>query len=163
MRRLTLHFIIALLAFIIGVASVSLWFILRRPSPGAANIPVQLPAEPKRTYERGAAGESNRGSFITLISSDGMRFMKLSVYCYTSKRAGRELQKRLRKATEIVSRETVFNEGGQEIGEKIVALFSPNDPENSPVTLIWTENEKLYQVEGASLHNILEYRKDFRR
>jgi hypothetical protein len=167
MRRLTLRLIVALLAFIVGVAAVSLWFVLRRSNPEGNKLkvtaPAQTPNKQARTYTRGPAGLATTGSFITLNSSDGMSFTKWSVYCRTARLAQRELQKRLRKATEIVSREAVLDEGGQRIGEKIVASFSPNGPDISPATLIWTENEELFQVEGSSLQNILEYRKDFNR
>jgi hypothetical protein len=167
MRRLSLRLIVALLTFIIGVTVASLWFVLWRPSREANTVeviaPTQTPAKQERTYTRGPAGLATTGSFITLISSDGMRFTKWSVYCRTTQLAKRELQKRLRKASEITIREAVVDENGQQIGEKIVALFPPNDPDNSPATLIWTENEELFQVEGSSLQNILEYRKDFHR
>ena len=167
MRRLTLRLVVALLTFVIGVTAASLWFIFLRSTPMAVklevNSPPQAPAEPQRIYERGPAGEATTGSFITLSSSDGMNFTKWSVYCGTPQRAKRELQKRLKKAVEVVSREPVFDEGGQQIGEKLVALFAPNDPDNSPASLLWTEKEELFQVETSSLQNILEYRKDFRR
>ena len=167
MPRLTFRFIVALLTFIIGVTAASVWLVLRHPSPEmnkfVVNTPAPIPNKQERTYTRGPAGLATTGSFITLNSSDGMSFTKWSVYCRTPQLAKKELKKRLRKATEIVTREDVFDESGQQIGEKIVALFSPNDPDNSQATLIWTENEELFQVEGSSLQNILEYRKDYRR
>ena len=127
------------------------------------NAPPPAPVKRERIYERGLAGQATTGSFITLHSSDGMSFTKWSVYCETPRRAKREFQKRLKKAVELVSREPVLDEQGQQIGEKVVALFSPDDPDNSPASLLWTEKEELFQVEGSSLHDILEYRKDFRR
>ena len=167
MRRLTIRLIVTSLTFIIGVTAASLWFVLRRSHPEANKLAVHAPAQPpnkqERAYSRGPAGLATTGSFITLNSSDGMSFTKWSVNCRTPQLAKRELQKRLRKATEIISQEPVFGEGSQQIGEKVVALFPSNNPDNSPATLIWTENEELFQVEGSSLHNILEYRKDFHR
>jgi hypothetical protein len=125
--------------------------------------PPQTPVKRERTYERGPAGLAATGSFITLYSSDGMNFTKWSVYCDTPRRAKREFEKRLKKAVEIVSREPVLDEHGQQIGEKVVAVFSPDGHDNSPAALLWTEKEELFHVEGSSLRDILEYRKDFGR
>ena len=167
MRRLAFRLSVALLTFTLGVTVASLWFVSRHRSPVAGNVavnsPSQAPAKQERKYERGPAGEATTGSFITLYSSDGMSFTKWSVYCDSPQRAKREFQERLKKAVGIISRESVFDEHGQQIGEKVVAVFSPSDPDNSPASLLWTEKEELFQVEGSSLQNILEYRKDFRR
>jgi hypothetical protein len=167
MRRFTLRFIIALLTFIIGVTAVSLWFVLRHSSLGffnqAVNPPVQTLVKSERTYQRGAAGQSTEGSFITLISSHGMSFTKWTVYCRTPQLATKELQKRLNKATEIISREPVLDKGGQQVGEKILVGYSVRYPNVRDASLIWTEKEWLYQVDSSTLQNILEYRKDFKR
>ena len=92
-----------------------------------------------------------------------MSFTKWSVYCGSPEGAERELKKRIKKAIKIVSQELVFDKAGHQVGEKIVVLFSPGDPDNSASSLLWTENDELFQVESSSLQNILEYRKDFKR
>lgn len=167
MRRLTLRVIVALITFVIGVTAASLWLIFPRRSSVAVKLevttPPQTPVKRERTYERGPAREARDGSFITSYSSDGMNFTKWSVHCDTPRRVRREFEKRLKKVVEIISREPVLDEHGELLGEKVVAVFSPDDPDNSPASLLWTEKEELFQVEGSSLHDILEYRKDFGR
>ena len=167
MPRLTFRLSVVPLTLALTVTAASLWFIYRHRASVASNVevnaPSQAPVKQERKYERGPAGLATTGSFITLDSSDGMSFTKWSVYCSSPQGAKREFQKRLKKAVEILSREVVFDEHGQQIGEKVVAVFSPNDPDNSPASLLWTENEELFQVESSSLQNILKYRKDSRR
>ncbi len=169
MHRLTFRLTAALLTFIIGITAASLWFVFRRPSSPAAkpevNSSVQLPAKSERTYKRGMSGEGATGapgaSFITLESSDGMRFTKWSTDYESPKRANSELQRKLKKALGIVNREPAFDENGQRIGEKVLATFSPNNRDAGPASLLWTEGSELFQVDSSSVQNILEYRKDF--
>jgi hypothetical protein len=116
---------------------------------------------PKRVYERGAAGLDTTGSFITLYSSDGMSFTKWTVECRTPEGARKEMQKRLSKTVRVVSREPLFDQNGEQIGETVVALVPPNGADYAAATLIWTDKDELCQVDGATLGNILEYRKDF--
>jgi hypothetical protein len=115
-----------------------------------------------RTYTRGVAGLALRGSFITLYSCDGMAFTKWTVDCRSSEDATRKLQQAVRNASRIVSREVTYGKNADIMGEKIVALFHVNG-KNASASLLWTENDEFCQVEGASLHDILEYRKDFHR
>jgi len=161
MQRLTRRVLVVLFTLTIGVAIAAAWNFLRRPNSTAQAPTVGLALHSEnnnRTYERGIAGSATTGSFITLISSDGMSFTKWSVYCRSPHRTEQELQKRIKKAVEIVSREPMFDDDRKQIGEKIVAVFSSN-----VASLLWTEKEWLFQVEGSSLRDILEYRKDFKR
>lgn len=127
-------------------------------------------AQPKqeRTYKRGPAGLGVRSdksivSFITFDSSDGMHFIKWSRAYESPERANDALENILRKSSEIVKRESVTDDDGQKIGRKIVAKFPPDAPDYGPASLIWTEKEELFEVHSATLQNILEYRKDFKR
>ena len=120
-----------------------------------------------RKYSRGIAGEGAEGargaSFITLNSSDGMEFTKWSTNYETPERASAELQRKLGKALEIVSREPTLDANGREIGQKVVARFAPSNRDAGPASLLWTEGSELFQVDSSSTENILEYRKDFNR
>src|ERR1051325_4932913 len=72
------------------------------------NNPASESIEQQRRYRREVAGQAfteNWGivSFITLESSDGMRFTKYSIDWTSAKRANKELRKVLKKASKIVS------------------------------------------------------------
>jgi hypothetical protein len=147
-----------LVSLTLGFAAHSLRVIISSRGEFAGNWPIHAP---KRVYERGPAGVATTGSFITLDSSDGMSFIKWTVECRTPEGARKEMEKRLSKAVRIVSREPLLDQNGEQIGETVVALVPPNGVQYAAATLIWTEKDELCQVDGATLGNILEYRKDF--
>ena len=158
MRSLTLRILVALSTFVVGIAAGSAWRAL-----DSKHLPIfEAFEKQERKYTRGPAGEATTGSFITLYSSDGMSFTKWTVECGSPEGAKREMQKRLNKAVKIVSREPLFDQNGEQIGETVVALVPPNGADYAAATLLWTEKDELCQVEGATLGNILEYRKDFK-
>lgn len=131
------------------------------PSPAAKQ------SDRGRLYKRGIAREAGAGSrgasFITLESPEGNKFTKWSSHFDSSERATVELQNRVSKALEIVSREPVFDTEGHQIGEKVVARFSPHSRLAGPASMFWTEDEEMFEVDSDSVRNILEYRKDFNR
>jgi len=90
-----------------------------------------------------------------------MSFTKWTVECQTHEGARKEMQKRLSKAVKIVSREPLFDQNGEQIGETVVALVPPYGADYAAATLIWTEKDELCQVDGTTLGNIIEYKKDF--
>jgi len=157
MRSFTLRLVALLVSLTLGFATHSLRVIISR---GAAvgNWPIE---SPKRVYQRGPAGLATTGSFISLYSSDGMSFTKWTVECGTPEGARREMEKRLSKAVRVVSREPLFDRSGEQIGETVVALVPPNGADYAAATLMWTDKDELCQVDGSTLGNILEYRKDF--
>jgi len=119
-------------------------------------------ARSSRTYGRGLAGQATAGSFITLNSSDGMNFTKWSVNCDSSEAAALELATRLKSAT-IITREDMFTNEGRRVGEKVVAQFPISDGFGRSAILIWTDDHELFEVDASSIHDILEYRRDFHR
>jgi hypothetical protein len=165
MRRLTVRVIAAVLTFIVGVTAASLWF-NPRPSTAVkleAVAPSQALAISKRSYSRGGvAGESESGYFSAWVSSDGMQFTRWVTECGSPRRAKREMERRLKmRGVEIVSREPMFDESGQQIGERVLALLPPDDLGHTRASLLWVEKNDFVEVTGTSLHDIMEYKKDF--
>jgi hypothetical protein len=158
MRSFAFRLVALLVSLTLGFVAHSLRVIVSPRPDFVGNWPIEAS---KRVYKRGPAGEATTGSFITLYSSDGMSFTKWTVECRTPEGARKEMQKRLSKAVRIVSREPLFDQNGEQIGETVVALVPPNGADYAAATLIWTEKDELCQVEGSTLGNILEYRKDF--
>lgn len=122
----------------------------------------QNPAKPSRIYSRGLAGQTNAGSFITLNSSDGMSFTKWTLDFDSAAGAEQEMEQRLKGVVKIISREPLVNDSGERVGETVVALVPPNGADYAAARLMWTDKEQFCQVDGATLNNILEYRKDFK-
>lgn len=161
MKRLALYLLVSLVSFVIGVAASDGWRYLTKPAfpfdPINIVVISSTAKSNQRQYQRGVAGLATRGSFITLNSADGLNFTKWTVYYDSPQLANKALEKRLKKAVRIISREVVFGDG-TEIGEKVIAVFPGN-----AVSLLWTENDEMCEVEASSLPEILEYRKDFKR
>src|SRR5437867_4170980 len=112
-RRLALFILVACSSFGVGVILTKSIRFMNRPSsaviPPAGKTTSSFESN-GRQYHRGPAGLANRRSFITLNSSDGMSFTKWSVYCQSSHEAGMKLQKGIRGAVKIFSRESVYDE-----------------------------------------------------
>lgn len=175
MHRLALYIAVALVCFATGTIASWGWNQLNELGPGitqpATSIELVLtPPDPpivkpsqRVYYVGGISGLSHeRGSFTTITSSDGMEFTKWSLYFPSpyskAKNANEALERRLRKAVGIIDREVTLSEDGKQIGEKVVALFGPHG-----ASLLWTANNEMFEVEGASVRDIMEYRKDFKR
>jgi hypothetical protein len=92
-----------------------------------------------------------------------MAFSQMSEFYDSPKRANGELQRRLKKATEIVMREPIFDEQGKRKGEKVIATFPADDPYSGAAEILWTDGSRFTYVSGTSLQNILEYEKDAKR
>lgn len=173
MRRLSLRLTIALLTFITGVTTASLWLMLPRSSPVEVRVevstPTPVPTQQGRSYgPAGGAGKcaTKDGfpcSFSGFESSDGMSFSQMRVLYSSSKRANRELQRRLKGANEIIKREPFFDEQGKQTGEKVVATFPSSARYNGAAEILWTDGSRFAYISGTSLHNILEYEKDSMR
>src|SRR4051812_6546233 len=171
MRRFTLHLMIALLTFMIGIAAASLWFMLRRPSPMTTNLaenisPNEAFAKPKREYEMGKAGRGMpRDGVSTAFSdwrtSDGISFSRWSEYHDSPESANRELQDTLKKAVKIIKREPLFDLHGRQVGEKVIAIFPSVYSRCGAATLLWIEGSTFRYVRGSSLENIFAIETDF--
>ncbi|MDT4897172.1 MAG: hypothetical protein QOH25_2249 [Acidobacteriota bacterium] len=173
MRRLTFRLVVAILTFTVGIAAASLWFIFHHSSPVVRHeenspiSPAPSPVQQKRKYERGTtAGETFTedryiGYFSNFYSSDGMKFSRWCTEYNSPRRANREMQKTLKKAREIIKREPLFDGSGQQIGEKVISTFSPNNPYYGAASLLSTDGSTFCYVTSSSLENIMAYEQDF--
>jgi len=91
-----------------------------------------------------------------------MNFTKWTIDYANAERARTEFERKLKEASEVVSREPTYDEYGRKIGEKAVAKFDAGQ-KIGPASLLWTDREILCHVDSSSVQNILEYRKDFHR
>jgi hypothetical protein len=126
---------------------------------------VKSTAEVKRTYQSvmHASGRAGRyeACFGIFSSSDGMDFSTTNIYFDSPEQAQRELEKRLKLALEILSREKSVDETGQVVGELVVATFPPSDKALTPsAQLLQTKGADFVSISSSSLHNLTEYKKD---
>jgi hypothetical protein len=161
---------VAALTFCTGVGLTALWVTYSHQKPPQLwtlqiqPTSVTPTAAVIRTYESqshasGFVGKY-RAYFANFSSSDGMKFSSTNMQFDSPQQAQRELQKRLKPALEIRSREKLFDETGKEIGEQVVATFSPYDGESTPsANLLLTRGSVFVSVSSSSLHNISEYKK----
>jgi hypothetical protein len=162
---------VALLTFAVGVGVASLRMTLNRPRPPSVSAPqVQLVSsnvEIKRTYRSlmhasGRAGK-HRACFGGFRSSDGMTFSTTDIYFDSSNHARREMQRRLKKAIEIVSRQPLLDASGQVVGEEVVATFPPYDKGSMlSAELIVMDGTHFNSIGSSSLRNVTEYKRDRR-
>lgn len=169
MRRLILRLAVAVLSFAIGIAATWLWFVSQHQSSNEIKVEESHPASAPTKQERavvygvdgdGISEDGNRTSFTYEEFSDGTSLDQRSVYYNSPKRATQELQKRLQDAEEIVKRETVFDEKGRQIGEKVIATFAPYKGSSAIwAELLWTEGARFISQKHSSLQSILEMEK----
>src|SRR5688572_13614036 len=108
----------------------------------------------------GRAGK-HRACFGALSSSDGMTFSRTNIYFDSANQARQELQRRLRKAVEIVSRQAMLDARGRVIREEAIATFPPYNKQSLvSASLIVVEGTNFMSIESSSLRNITEYRQD---
>ena len=126
---------------------------------------VAATADVKRTYKSrmhasGLAGR-HEACFGHFSSSDGMNFSSTNIYFDSPKQAQRELQKRLKTALDILSREESLDETGHVVGEQVVATFPTYGDASTPsAQLLFTKGADFVSISSSSLRNITEYKKD---
>jgi hypothetical protein len=171
MRRSTFYLMVALLAFAVGTATVSLWFMVRHSSsvtikPVENISPDAAPAQPKREYEmeltgRGMPRDGVSIAFSGWKTSDGMSFSITSEYHTSPERAYREFQEVIKKAARIIKREPLFDWNSRQVGEKVIATFPSVYSRYGTATLLLTYGSTFRYVSSSSLENILVYEIDF--
>ena len=159
MRRFGKYVVTALITFILGVASWFLtggdWFSSRHTrviQPAFIDVETRRPEIHSNVTGHGITSDG----FETFLSeyqySDGTYVHQLSTFYKSTERAHEELQKRVRQAASIVSRETVLDEKGRQIGERVVATFTPQNESAAPsVELLWTEHGRFVIQKRLSL------------
>lgn len=172
MSKRSIVFAVALLTLGIGIGISSLrpTFYSSRPTIGldARGSANGSNAEKKRTYRflMRASGRAGRyeACFGGFSSSDDMRFSSTNIYFDSPKQAQRELQRRLKKAREIVSREPVRDEKSRVVGEQVLVTFPPYKKGSAASSeLITVKGSDFISIASSTLGNMNEYKKDHRR
>jgi hypothetical protein len=93
-------------------------------------------------------------SFSTHEYSDGSYLRQVSTFYASSERARAELEKRLQHASKIILRQPVFDEHGQQIGERVIATFQ-NEADAATAELLWTEHGRFVIQQRRSLEDLM--------
>src|SRR3712207_6023594 len=126
-RLLPLRLGVALFTFTIGVTSTTLWENLRPYAPKVlvkAESLISIPAEKKQFYYMTMSASGTNGVYDScssmMESSYGGSFSVTRIYYDSPKRAHRELEKRLKRAKDIIERKPLLDENGRQVGEQAI-------------------------------------------
>jgi hypothetical protein len=156
-RRIT-YLVVTLITFSIGISAV--WFcgfiqgIESNEPDENVLLPVVLPAKQRFTPTGRAC---KPGWAQGYESSDGERLSESGNGFSSVAMANRELQKRISKAEKIVERTVKFDSKGKKVGERVIAIFPPNEGRTTWVSIIWTDKTAIGSINAPSLQLALEF------
>lgn len=116
------------------------------------------------TFKSGADGKTSDGadlSVVTYESSDGIAVSAITETYSSKAKAERALERKLRGATRILSRNAKIASNGQRVGTRVVARFPPGDRYPPRATIFWTDRSELHYVGAVSLKHVQEFEKRF--
>lgn len=87
-------------------------------------------------------------------SSDGVGVSVSRQYCRTPENAERALAQRVKNATTILQQNTLVDEGGKQIGRRVVASFDDHESKSGPA-ILWTKGNTFFTVESSSIKHAL--------
>lgn len=111
--------------------------------------------------ERGKTEDGIPFSYHLYKSSDGVGVATTVENRESPIRASKALQRKIKKAVKIIERGPKLNEKGQQIGERVVVIFVPNDSYKEQASVLWTDGTQFYYIESSSLRHVLEFEKKF--
>jgi len=163
MRRLSLRLVVALVTFFLGVAIASFWLAKRCSiQPTNAVLSDEMSAA-HDLIRRGL--EFKNPDFI-----DGPGFgeefyepiqhVDVSVIYESypsSDSANSELRARVRGAVKVFETSPYIDKKGQQVGERVVAMFSPCRTSKREALILWTQGDTLVTVEAPSLRYAFAY------
>ena len=161
MPRILLQLSVTLLTFIIGVSLASVWYILSHPSvesfkiAESTSVP-QLVVEGPRFVQAGNACGFECSSHI-YNSSDGEVLSDSTCGYRSPARAKKELQRDLKGVQKIVERVPKLDWNGRQIGERVVAVFLPDEYGRRWVRIMWTDGPRLHSINAPTLELALEF------
>jgi len=163
MNRTTFRLLIAVLTFTIGITGV--WLLSRKPKVKKA-LP-QVSIESSTTIP-----ESEKPKFATTFRGCGMGYMQgyelpdgremsEGSGCFESSRLARkEWRKLIGQASQIVGRVPQYKNRFGEKGERIVALFPPDEYGREWAKIMWYDGGDCYlSINAPTLEVALEFEK----
>lgn len=90
-------------------------------------------------------------------SSDGEVLSDSTCGYKSSARAKKELQRELKGVQKIVERAPKLGWNGRQIGERVVAIFLPDEYGRKWVRIMWTDGSRLRSINAPALELALEF------
>jgi hypothetical protein len=142
MKRLLLHFLFALLTFILGVAISPISF---------------------RTdlIAHGYVPDGGGGFSVTRHTSSYFVKLWFSHAGYPSAEKAEEVfQSRVSEAVRIIERTPKLDKEGRKVGERVVAIFFSQEHNEQYAAVFWTDKTILRSVYSSSLMHVLDFEKN---
>lgn len=150
-----------LLTFTIGISLAGIWHVLSRPAIKSLKI-AEITSVPQPVVESPrfiAAGNACGPECSSQIynSSDGEVLSVSTCGFSSSARAKRELQRDLKGVQKIVERAPKLDWHGRKIGERVVAIYQPDEYGRKWVRVLWTDASRLHSINAPTLELALEF------
>jgi hypothetical protein len=174
MRHLASISITTFVVALTGVSAVALWLSEHRspvaPTRKEEMAPKQEVLKQEKALEfsevSSEKGTTKDGApFASQLyqSSDGVGLTVTRENRDSAARVNKELQRKLKVATRIIERAPKLDDTGRRVGERVAAMFVPNDSHKEQASVLWTYGGQLYYIESQSLRHALEFEKKFNR
>lgn len=114
----------------------------------------------------GGRGKTEDGmpfSYHLYKSSDGVGVTTTIENRGSAVRANKALQRKIKKASQIIERGAKLDNKGQRVGERVVAMFALDGPEKEHRAVLWTEGSQFHYIESSSLRHALQFEAKFYR
>lgn len=89
---------------------------------------------------RGSTRDEFETSYLECAYSDGTYLQELTTNFKSSELANSALQLQIQRASHVFLRAPLFDQSGQQIGERVVAIFPTKDTPLSSTQLLWTDH-----------------------
>lgn len=150
-----------LLTFIIGISLAGTWHVPSRPSRKSIEIAVNVlvPGPAVKSPRFKSAGNACGGVCNSQMynSSDGETLSDSTCSYRSPARARKELRRDLKSVEKIVERAPKLDISGRQIGERVVAIFLPDEYGKRWVRIMWTDGSRLRSINAPTLELALEF------
>ncbi len=135
-------------------------YYLIRPQAGAGVFivrPINYDPSPKFSALAHGCGGPDDAWGTAHLSRDKIKVSIDGATYASSVLAKKELGKRLKDMSRIIERGAKYDDQGQLIGERVVAILA--GPDGETATVLWTDRKSLLQIQSVSLEKALELEK----
>jgi hypothetical protein len=160
MRARAVRVIVIVLTLLIGVAIAGELFFFSKPS-NTLGVYLVKPVGRLRQPKYKSLGHACGGGYYAYISGyeapDGVMISESLAPFSSPSKAKRELRERLKYATSIIERGAKYDNKGRKMGVRVMAFFDSMEEGKKVAILLWTENDKMYEIESFSISHILDF------
>jgi hypothetical protein len=161
MKRITFRLSVAVLTFLVGLTSVWLISVKPKTKKVVPQKPIEVSTtmpEPERPRFMPTIRGCGMGYFQGYELPDGQTMSEGTAAYSTSREAKKELRQMLARASTIVERVPAYKNRFGDEGERIVALFPPDENGKAWASIIWYGGGKnFWYIDAPSLELAREF------